>query len=154
MNATVLQNIEISEHPTKLLPRRADLLSFSWNAQYKYIKQQYAVFEIDTNGDRDEFSRYEIELYASDAWLVDPATGALLMTQEEYDALVTAKTEQDIRLAEDPELVETPIEIPAPVMGEYSFFLLYAENAIELYPLLLAKVQEADTQRQKFERVK
>ena len=124
--ATNLQNIIISSHPTKGLERRVDLISFNWNASQNYIAQKFAVYELDLNGNRDVYSRYEVTLYASDAWLVNPATGALVG-----------------------EAVSTD---PTGLVGEYTFFLMYAETPILLYPLLLAKVQEADLTRQRFDR--
>lgn len=133
VTASQLQNISISAHPTKGLDRKADLVSFYWCAQDSFIQQKFYVYELDLNGNRDIYSRYEVSLYASNQWLVNPATGALLMTQVEYDAL--------------------PInERPASVMGEYTFFLLYAQSPIKLYELLLAKVMEADLTRQRFNR--
>ena len=130
MTASSLENISISNHPTKGLQRKADLISFIWNVKDRYIKQQYAVYELDLNGDKDIFSRYEVELYASDAWLVNPLTGELIG-----------------------EVSEIPEEDQIGLMGEYTFFLLYAENSIELYPLLLSKALSADTDKQKFDRV-
>lgn len=128
MNASQLQNISISNHPTKGLQRRADLLSFQWRPEYSDILQKYAVYEVDLNGDRDLFSRYEVELPASDAWLVNPANGELVGLASE-------------------------IEDQIGLVGEYTFFLMYAENQIELYPLLLNKALESDS-RGKFERVR
>lgn len=133
IDASDLQNIIISTHPTKGLERRADLVSFYWSAKDSFIQQKYYVYEVDLNGDRDDHSRYEVSLFASNAWLVDPTTGALLMTLEEYNTM--------------------PVEDrPLDVMGEYSFFLLYAENPIQLYQLLYLKVLEADLQRKRFDR--
>lgn len=126
MTASQLQNISISNHPTKGLQRRADFIAFEWNTKDKFIKQSFCVYELDLNGERDEYSKYEVNLYASDAWLANPATGALVG-----------------------EAVSTD---PTGLVGEYTFFLMYAENPIELYPLLLAKVQEADLVRQRFDR--
>lgn len=128
-----LKNITISDHPTKGLDRRIDLVSFYWCAKDSFIQTKYYVYELDLNGNRDVFSRYELSLYASNQYLVNPATGALLMTVSEYNAL--------------------PVnERPASVMGEYNFFLLYARNPIKLYELLLAKAIEADVSRQRFNR--
>lgn len=132
MNASLLHNISISAHPTKGLGRRADLISFTWNATDKFIKQKYAAYEIDLAGNRDLFSRYEVELFASDRWLVNPTTGALLMTQDEFDELPTE-------------------DRPTAYVGEYTFFLMYAETPIELYPLLLSKTMGADVKK-KFDR--
>ena len=130
---TQLKNITISDHPTKGLDRRADLVSFYWCAKDSFIQTKYYVYELDLNGNRDVFSRYEVSLYASNQYLVNPATGALLMTKAEYDTL--------------------PVnDRPASVMGEYNFFLLYAQNPIKLYELLLAKAIEADVSRQRFNR--
>lgn len=126
MTASQLENIAISNHPTKGLQRRADLACFEWNKQDKFIKQTFCVYELDLNGNRDEFSKYEVSLYASDAWLVNPLTGAIVGEASTTD--------------------------PTGLMGEYTFFLMYAENPIELYSLLLAKVMEADLTRQRFNR--
>lgn len=128
-----LQDIHITNHPSKGLQRRADLTTFCWNAEDSFIVQTYHVYELDMNGDRDVYSKYDVSLYASNAWLVNPSNGQLLMTKEEYDA--------------------TPVNLrPPAIMGEYTFFLLYAQNDIKLYQLLLSKVSEADQQRHKFDR--
>lgn len=133
VTASQLQNISISSHPTKGLDRKADLVSFYWCAKDSFIAQKYYVYELDLNGNRDEFSRYEVTLYASNSWFVNPSNGGLIMTKDEYFALPVGSR-------------------PSTVMGEYSFFLIYAQNSIKLYELLLAKVVEADTQRQRFDR--
>lgn len=184
MNATQLQNIEISNHPTKGLQRRVDLLSFIWNSSDKFISQLYAVYELDLAGNRDLFSRYEVVLPASDAWLVNASTGDLAMTLEDWQVIedaynntlvlyTTAQEKYTTDLAsytdaltiynasEDPNKV-APVAPMLPVspvdnrvtglIGEYTFFLAYAENPIELYPLLLSKVAEADSERHKFDR--
>ena len=124
--ASSLQNITISNHPTKGLQRRVDLISFTWDASQNYVAQKFAVYELDLNGNRDPYSRYEVILYASDAWLVNPATGALVGEASTTD--------------------------PTGLVGEYTFFLLYAQTPIQLYPLLLSKTQEADLVRHRFDR--
>jgi hypothetical protein len=130
--AKSLQNITISNHPTKGLQRRADMISFTWSACDSFIRTSYNVYELDLQGNRDEFSEYQVDLYASNAWVVNPATGALLMLKYEYDTMNVATRPS--------------------AMGEYSFFLIYAQGNIQLYGLLLAKMHEADLTRQRFDR--
>lgn len=131
--AESLQNITISNHPTKGLQRRADLALFDWSTEYKCIHQKYYVYELDLNGNRDPYSKYEVNLYASDAWVVNPNNGVLLMDRSTYDTMSV-----DTR--------------PAQAMGEYTFFLIYAQSPIQLYQLLLNKAMEADTVRKRFDR--
>lgn len=196
MNASQLQNITLTPNPRTGLARRADLLTFTWDAETSQIKQKYRVFELDLQGERLSYSVYEVRLYASNAWLINPATGEVMTTQEEVDEIAaaynTALIEYNSAVVKyGSDLIEynnylqavtnyntamaalqegdnepvQPTEVSEPVvptaptdnrvtglMGEYDFFLLYAENPIELYPLLLSKTLAADSDKQRFDR--
>lgn len=123
MNASQLQGIAISNDPISGLERKIYLKEFSWLPLENYIKTVFQVkyFVDGVDATSNRLPSYEKTLYASDNENVNPLTG---------------------------ELVDVEFEGG---VGEYSFFLAYAENPIELYGLLYSRAIEADQARQAFD---
>ena len=123
MTASQLQGITISNDPTTGLERKIFLKEFSWLPLENYIKTVFQVkyFVDGVDATSNRLASYEKTLYASDNENVNPLTGELV--DSEFEGGV----------------------------GEYSFFLAYAENPIELYGLLYSRAINADQARQAFD---
>mgnify|MGYP000953458454 CR=1 FL=1 len=123
MTASQLQGIEISNDPTTGLERKIFLKEFSWIPLENYIKTVFQVkyFVDGVDATSNRLPSYEKTLYASDNENVNPLTGQLVSPEFEGG------------------------------VGEYSFFLAYAENPIELYGLIYQRAINADQSRQAFD---
>ena len=123
MTASQLQGIEISNDPTTGLERKIFLKEFSWIPLENYIKTVFQVkyFVDGVDATSNRLPSYEKTLYASDNENVNPLTGQLVSPEFEGG------------------------------VGEYSFFLAYAENPIELYGLIYLRAINADQARQAFD---
>jgi hypothetical protein len=123
MNASQLQGIEISNDPTTGLERKVYLKEFSLRPFENYIKTTFEVryFVNGQDATSNRLPSYEKTLYASDNENVNPLTGELVGLDFEGG------------------------------VGEYSFFLVYAENPIEIYSLIYSRAIEADQARRAFD---
>ncbi len=123
MTAQDLQGIEISNDPATGLERKIYLKEFSLRPFENYIKTTFEVryFKDGVDATSNRLPSYEKTLYASDNENVNPLTGQLVSPEFEGG------------------------------VGEYTFFLAYAENPIELYGLIYQRAVNADQARQAFD---
>jgi hypothetical protein len=123
MTAADLQGIVISNDPVTNLERKIFLKEFSWLPLQDFIKTTFEVryFVNGQDATSPRLPSYEKTLYASDNENVNPLTGQLV--NPEFQGGV----------------------------GEYTFFLAYAQNPIELYELIYARAINADQARNAFD---
>lgn len=123
MTAQDLQGIEISNDPISGLERKIFFKKFAWHPQANFIETVFEVRYFKNGSDitSDRLPSYEKTLYASDNENVNPLTGQLAAPEFEGG------------------------------VGEYSFFLAYAESPIELYGLIYSRAINADVARQAFD---
>jgi hypothetical protein len=120
MKLEILNNIPLSNNPINGISRIGSLKRFVFELEDKFLRCDFKIYALDVDGNilKNSISSppYVIQTFASNAWQVNPDTGE-----------VVGKTE---------ELTE---EQKKTTIGEYDFFALYAENSIQLYPLLYQK---------------
>lgn len=123
MTAQDLQGISISDDPITGLERKIFFKKFAWLPHADFIETVFEVryFVNGQDATSNRLPSYEKTLYASNNENVNPLTGQLVAPEFEGG------------------------------VGEYSFFLAYAESPIELYGLIYSRAINADVARQAFD---